>query len=282
MIANLIGGAILIIIAILVLLYGRIEPTNVPKAEEKITKDNILESPSDDDISESLSDQQRETLRQKYVAQMNRYENETKPEVNALNLATWSPDSILELQAKEQEAIRSFAETQYGQALNYLDDLFAKVAELQLLQKQNFASAMSNAEQAFEANQIMQAQSAINDALRYLPESPVALQLKERINTMESVTALVKQADIAHIENNISAEINLLEQAIKLDPYRNTLIERHKTLIVKQRQQKLDALLQQTSQALDDKKNQNSSDIAYADQADRCQSSVSRPAHYQT
>ena len=253
MIVNFIGGAILIIIAILVLLYGRIEPTDISKTEENIAKDNILESPSDDNISESLNDQQREALRQKYIAQMNRYENEIKPEVNVLNLATWSPDSILELQAKEQEAIKSFAETRYGQALNYLDDLFEKVAELQLLQKQNFELALSNAKQAFEANQIAQAQSAINNALRYLPESLEALQLKERINAMAAVTALVEQADVARIENDISTEIDLLEQAIKLDPYRNTLIERHKILIAKQRQQKLDTLLQQTSQALDDK-----------------------------
>ena len=253
LIVNLIGGAILLVIVIVVLLYGRVDLTDILKVEEKIVEENIPESPDDNNVSESLNDQQREALRQKYIAQMNRYENETKPEINTLNLVAWSPDSILELQAKEQEATKAFAENQFTMALTHMDNLFARVTELRLLQKQNFTSALSNAKQAFEANQIVQAQSAINDALRYLPESLEALQLKERINTMEAVLKLIEQADIASIENNISAEIGLLERAIKLDPYRNTLIARHKTLIAKQRQQKLNALLQQTSQALDNK-----------------------------
>ncbi len=263
LIVNLIGGAILLVIVILVLLYGRIEPIYIPEAEEQTSDDGIdelllddeqrKEKITDDTIGESSNDEQREALRQKYIAQMNRYENEIKPRINALNLALWSPENASELQAKEQAAIRAFAENQFAVALTHLDNLFEKVAELQLLQKQNFESALSNAEQAFVANQIVQAQSAINEALRYLPEASKALQLKERISTMEAVAILIKQADIARIENNTGEEINLLEQAIELDPYRGTLIERHKTLIAKQRQQKLDALLQQTSQALDDK-----------------------------
>ena len=237
----------------MVLLYGRVDLTDILKVEEKIVEENIPELPGDNGVSESLNDQQRETLRQKYIAQMNRYENETKSEIVALNLVAWSPDSILELQATEQEAIKAFAENQFATALTYMDNLFARVTELQSLQRQNFASALSNAKQAFGANQIPQAQSAINGALRYLPDSSEALQLKERINTMAAVIALIERADIARIENDINAEIGLLERAIKLDPYRNTLIERYKTLIARQRQQKLDALLQQTSQALDNK-----------------------------
>ena len=263
LIVNLIGGAILLVIAILVLVYGRIEPIYIPEAEEQISDDGIdellpddeqrEEKITDDTINESPNDEQNEALRQKYIVQMNRYENEIKPEIDALNLALWSPDSASELQAKEQAAIRAFAETRYGQALNYLDDLFEKVAELQSLQSRNFQSALSNAEQAFEANQPAQAQAAIDDALRYMPEAAEALSLKERIGTMEAVAALVEQADIARIENDISKEINLLEQAIELDPDRSTLIERREILTAKQRQQKLDALLQQTSQALDNK-----------------------------
>ena len=268
LIVNLIGGTILIIIVILVLLYGRVELTYIPEAEEKITDDNVVESLDDeqreipddeqrrtldDEQREILDDEQRETLRQKYIAQMNRYESEVKPEINPLNLSAWSPDSALELQTKEQEAIKAFAESRYGMALTHLDELFEKVDELQMLQKQNYESALINAEQAFEADQIAPAQSAINNALRYLPNALEALQLKERISTMEAVAALIREADIARIENDIGAEIDLLEQAIELDPYRNTLRERRQTLIAKQRQQTLDALLLQTSQALDNK-----------------------------
>ncbi len=267
LIVNLIGGAILLVIAILVLVYGRIEPIYTPEEEEKITDDTIGESPdiepiyipeeeekiTDDTIGESPNEEQSEALRQKYIVQMNRYENEIKPEIGTLNLSAWSPESIPELQAKEQEAIRAFAETRYGQALNRLDDLFGKVSELRSLQSRNFQSAFSNAEQAFEANQPAQAQAAIDDALRYFPEAAEALLLKERIGAMEAVSALIEQADIARIENNINEEINLLEQAIELDPDRGALIERREILIAKQRQQKLDSLLQQTSQALDNK-----------------------------
>ena len=252
-IINFIGVAVLLGMAVLVLLYGRFEAIDIPKVQEETADNTADNNTANNNNTEALSDEQREVLRQKYIAQMGLYENETKAIIETLNLAAWSPESAAELHEIEQEAIKAFAENQFGAALTHLDNLFEKVSQLQLLQRQNFQSALTNAQRSFAAEQAEQARAAIEDALRYLPEGSEALLLKARIDTMDAVLTLVKQADIARTENNLAEEIKLLDQAIKLDSYRDDLIERHQMLIEKQRQQKLDALLQQATQALDDK-----------------------------
>ena len=264
--------------AILVLLYGRIEIINTPEkqdetiidqndhsADTSAAQDKAIIDQNDHsadtsavqdkagDYNESLSDEQRAALRQKYIATMKVYENETKIQIEKLNLATWSPESITMLQTQEQKAIKAFAGNQFAEALTHLDELVANVAELQSQQQQNFNEALANAQQAFRTGDIATATAAIDDALRYLPEDSNALLLKERISTMGAVIELISKADIARTENNLDDEISLVEQAIKLDPQREELIERHQKLLEKQRQLKLDKLLQRTSQALNNK-----------------------------
>ena len=238
--------AILLAITVLVLLYGHIEPTT-PSIPDKTTNNSRNAN------TKLLSDEQREALREKYIAKMSIYENEIKPQIEELNLTAWSPESAVALQAQEKEAIRAFAENQFGIALTHLDELLAKVSTLQTLQQQNFQSALEKVQQAFSNEQIEDATSAINDALRYFPQNEQALLLKARITTMAAVAELVKAADVAHAENNLNEEISLLDQAIKLDPYRNALKERHQLLLEKRHQQKLDNLLQQASQAINDR-----------------------------
>ena len=250
-IANTVGIAVLLVVAILVLLYGRTELITVPTIQDN--KANTNNNKVNTDNTELLSDEQRDALRQKYIAKMNIYENEIKAQIENLNLASWSPESLSRLQTQEQEAIVAFGESRFAEALTHLDKLFADVSELQLLQQQNFETALRNAQQAFTVGQIEQASSAIADALRYLPDDQQALLLKRRIATMATVEELVKAADIARTENNLNEEINILNSIIKLDPHRNELIERHRLLLEKQRQQTLDDLLMQTSQALNNK-----------------------------
>ena len=244
LITNFTGIALLLAIAIAVLLYGRIEPIDRSATQDKVADDNTVEQ---------LSDEQREVLRQKYIAKMSIYENEIKDQIEKLNLTAWSPEDASALQTQEKEAIKAFSANRFGSALTHLDTLFAKVSELQSSQRQNFEIALRNAQQAFTAGQIEQASSAIADALRYLPENSEALLLKSRIAKMADIAELMEKADIAHIENNLNEEINILSNIIKLDPHRNELIERHRLLLEKQRQQTLDDLLMQTSQALNNK-----------------------------
>ena len=246
-IVNAIGIATLLVVAILVLLYGRTELITVPTIQE--IQDNDLNA----DNTELLNDEQRDALRQKYIAKMSIYENETKAQIENLNLASWSPESLNRLQTQEKEAIVAFGESRFAEALTHLDKLFADVSELQLLQQQNFDTALINAQQAFTERQIEQASRAIDDALRYLPDDQQALLLKRRIATMTTIDELVKAADIARIENNLADEINLLDKAIKLDPHYTDLIERHRLAIEKQRQQTLNRLLSQASQAIENK-----------------------------
>jgi len=254
LIINAIAVAVLMLVAIAVLLYGRVDITSTDATSVTVDEHSADPSAAQNntaDYDASLNNEQRAALRQKYIAMMNTYENKVKAQIEALNLAAWSPENITILQAQEQRAIRAFGENRLTEALNHLDDTFAKVSQLQLQQRQNFNTTFAEAQQAFATQQIMPATTAINNALRYLPKNSDALLLKERIGKMNAVAALVAKADVARIENNLSDEINLLDQAIKLDPYDTTLVTRHQLLVEKQQQLKLDDLLHRTSQALD-------------------------------
>ena len=202
---------------------------------------------------EQLSDEQMAALRHKYINKINLYERETKPEIEKLNLQAWSPESIVKLQEQEQKAVQAFAQNQLAEALRLLDSLLAQVAKLQTMQNQNFGLALEKARQAFAAAHTQQALAAINDALRYQPDNRDAHLLKDRIKAMAAVAELLKQADAARAENKLDEEIKLLGEAINHDPHRRELVERHRLLVEKKRQQRLDILLQQAAQAINQK-----------------------------
>ena len=143
--------------------------------------------------------------------------------------------------------------SQFDVALDYLDSLVAKVPELQLLRQEKFQVALDAARQAFADAHAEQASSAIDDALRHKPESQEAQRLKERIRSMAIVSALIKEANVARVENNLVKEIDLLAKAIQHDPHHAELVARHKELTTRHRQQTFDAFLQQAYQALDNK-----------------------------
>ena len=232
----------LVSIAALVLLYGRIEPPPIFSTPD-----------THSDPAETLSAEQQELLRQKYIAEMKRYESETRTKIDALNLQQWSAESFIELQELEEEAIEAFGMSQFDVALNYLHSLVAKVSDLQIVQQEKFQSALDTARRALADEHAEQASFVIDDALRYKPEDQEAQLLKERISSMNVVLELIKQANVARVENNLAKEIDLLAKAIQHDPHRAELVERYKELTTVHRQQAFDALLQQAHQALDNK-----------------------------
>ncbi len=222
------------------LLYGRIAPIPTPETQD-----------TNSDDTGSLSDEQQETLRQKYIARMKLYESEAKAEIEKLNLPMWSPDSTAELRTQEKRAIEAFGSNQFGAALIQLDGLLEKISGLRSIQQEKFLSALEGARQAFTEGNFEQASSAVNDALRYKPENQEAQLLKGRVASMETVSQLVREADVARVENNLVKEIELLDKAIKHDPHHTGLVERHRQLIAQHRQQIFDTLLQQAHQDLD-------------------------------
>lgn len=240
--ANIVIAAALLAIAAFVLLYGRTAP--IPISETQNNHDNS---------TESSNDEQQEALRQTYIAKMRLYESEGKAEIANLNLQAWSPDSGAELRAQEKKAIEAFGSNKFGTALVQLDGLLEKVSQLRSIQQENFLSALEDARQKFTQGYFEQASSAINDALRYKPENQEAQQLKERIASMEAVSLLISKADIARVENNPVKEMQLLEKAIKYDPYRTDLVDRYRQLTTDHHQRTFDALLRQAYQALDNK-----------------------------
>ncbi len=239
--ANITIAATLLTIAAFVLLYGRM--ASIPDFETQNIDSN--------GGIKFLSNDQQEDLRQIYLTRMKLYEFETKIEIAKLNLDIWSPDSNAELREREKNAIKAFGNNQFDVALLELDGLLKKVSELRSIQQKNFLSALEDAQQALTQGYFDQASSAIRDALRYKPKNQDAQKLKDRIASMEIVSRLIKEADVARVENNPSKEMQMLEKAIKYDPYRTDLSDRYNQLVAEHRQQTFNTLLQQTYQSLD-------------------------------
>ncbi len=198
-----------------------------------------------------LNDETQNILRQKYIAQMQVYETQVKPRIAQLDLPTWSPESNAYIQEQENNALNAFANNQFTDAIQYLDDLTKKVSELEATKQANFESALTAAQQEFEAGRSEQASTAIDRALLYQPTNKAAVELKNRIDVMDKVADLIKAANTAQIENDLAKEIDLLEQAIQYDPYAKSLQERLRAVIQKHNQEIIDKLLRQISQALE-------------------------------
>lgn len=239
---NISVAAILLGMVVFVLIHGRMDPARTTETQD-----------ADSDTTRHATDERAEALRQKYIDRMKLYESETRAEIEQLHLSLWSPGSITELQEQEKKAIESFGENQFDAALTQLDELLEKVSGLQSIHREKFMAALENAQQAFTEGHSEQASSAINDALRYRPENRDAQQLKKRIDSMETVARLIREAEIARVENNLGKEIELLDEAIRHDPHRTELVQRHNRLTAKHRQQLFDNRLQQAYRALDSK-----------------------------
>ncbi len=236
-------------VAAVVLLYGRINSPSGPVSRGDSAPQGVVSGQREQDDRHGPAQAARRQFREK----MNFYENEVKPRAAALNLSRWAPREQAALAAAEHDAVAAFANGDFARAAATADRLIATVSELQKDHEGNFRAAMEKAQTEFEAGRFEQALAALERAFLYKPDDSAAATLKGRVGVMEEVAALSGAAAAARIENRPDKEISLLARALRLDPARVDLAQRHRWLSERRRARDFDALVQTGRAALEKK-----------------------------
>lgn len=242
---------LLIIVLLSVICVALILWASAPK---NVSIDAEIEpSPKDDELSTPIaSTQDSETLRQAYLEAYAHFENTLKPELNKIDLQQWDKPLADRLINVEKDAVKQFGEAKYAQAKATLDQLI-QLAETAITDSQNqFATALQEAEQAFDNNQYEQAKSAISKAQMLDASSNEASALAERIEQLPEIASLVEQIEVAKVENNPQTELNLINKLLTLTPEREALKQRAQHLQTALNNQKFQSLIAQSYAAVEE------------------------------
>jgi len=169
-------------------------------------------------------------LRSQFIHQLRMYEEETEPTLAGANLQAWATDQASKITLLKEEATASFAAGDYATALEKLS-ASETIAKQTLAQRDAiFSSQLALARKALENDQEIESKLHISKALLVNPDNRQALELSEQIRILPQILALLKQATIAHTENNPEKEYAAVVEAFKLDPHRVELKQRAEIL----------------------------------------------------
>ncbi len=179
-------------------------------------------------VSDKLSN---EKFRQSYIELLGEYENNIEPQLNKINLIKWDKKRSDKLSILKEEALSKFSIAEYANAYNKLVQA-KQLAESIIVDSQNqFAKALSRAQQAYNLDDYKNADEQIKTAIMLDSQSEEAYELSNKIKKLSEILPLLEKARTARIENNNEKELALLEDIIKISPERTSSIERKNVLI---------------------------------------------------
>lgn len=162
-----------------------------------------------------------EAAREAFKAELARFNDEIEPAMERAGLARWDPAGHETVAAGKKQALERFGRGEYKPALNQLAAASKQAETLLAAQKDAFDSAFQQAFDAYREDAYERAALMIGKALQIYPDSSEASALAQMIETLPQVLDLIKQADVARIENKLEKEAGLLQQILQLDPDRH-------------------------------------------------------------
>ncbi len=199
---------------------------------------------------QSLSEVQIAQYRDQFKQALTHYEVNIQPPLNVIRVLDWEAPRVNALSLLKEHALTAFAQGAFLQANTHLTKL---VNDSQVLVKQwqtETQSHLDSAQQAFENNQIAQAQLKLNKALALMPSNQDALNLQNRIDAYAEISGLLSALEVAKVENNLPKQIDLLADIIQLDPERIQYNDDLSDAIISHDKIKFAKLLEQADQAM--------------------------------
>ena len=179
------------------------------------------------------------------------FESELEPEVASEAFMRWNSARQREVLDKKDQAVSEFTNGDYGAAVSSLEDA-STLARTELTKRDSaFDAALADANAAYEADDYETGSLRIAEALRLKPQSLEAQEAKKAIEGLPPLLALIEKAEVARTENNLEAEKTHLEAALGLDPSRQQLSARLKTVSLELRERAFSRHIEQGMAALD-------------------------------
>ena len=179
-----------------------------------------------------------ETDREEFKEILTQHENEMAPRLQAVGVEEWSPDAFIEISELKRNAISSFGNGDYGEALDTIRLLRKMTAELLGEAKLLFKDSLEKASSSLADDLYEEAKLHIDKALMVAPQSVEALELQQKIDKLPTLLPLLHAVRVARVENDLQKEYAFLQQVVQVSPDRQGSAERLKVvadLILKQK-----------------------------------------------
>jgi hypothetical protein len=186
---------------------------------ESSDRSNEVLTPSEVVMSQSQIAQFREDFKQAIT----QYEMNVQPNIDEIMLTDWEPAKASELALIKEQAVTAFAQGTFMLATQAIENLDKKskglIAQWQIQIQQH----VNDGKQAFDSEQIPQAQLFVNKALLLSSTNIDALNLQNRIYAHGEVSKLVDDLAVAVFENDWNKQVQVITGIIELDPQRTEL-----------------------------------------------------------
>lgn len=174
-------------------------------------------------MSTSSLEEKRDAFKNALAA----FDADIRPAVDAPGFSAWNTVARNQILSAREDAIQAFSASNYDPALSKLKQAALQAEQELKARDVAYDEAMNKAGNAFMADQFETAAVAIGEALRIKPDSGDALALKEKIDRLPEVLALVGKAVTARVENDLEGEGKLLKQILALAPDREDIKKRY-------------------------------------------------------
>lgn len=182
-------------------------------------------------------------LRTQFMQRMQAYESKLEPEIAGANLKIWNPEKDVELASQKQATISSFAMGDYADALEKVTQLDVLTRSILSQRQELFDAAMDRAKQGLGADDYTQARLHITKALQLKPGDLQAQAVEKKIEVLPELIRVLKQADVAKVENNPDKEYLYLAEAVNMAPDRVGLKQRRDLLAESIREKQFSLLI---------------------------------------
>lgn len=186
-----------------------------------------ISSPVEKVDSRPINMEEEQTkLRQEVLERLRNYEEDLKPKIHASNLQAWDHQMNSEIATLEDAAKEFFSYSEYGSAIENLDKLENSVKDTLEKRDEIYSSNYKAALKSLTADNYIEGKLHISKALLVKPNDQVGLELEHKIDALPKILKLLKEANVARIENNLDKEFALIKKAYSLDQERKELQQR--------------------------------------------------------
>lgn len=231
LVISLVGVIVLLGGTLFFLFSSSVGPSDLTSQTNEINQEKPAPSPQPITAENTgLLDPDLEAKRKEFVILLGRYEEELEPEIHKPGFANWNKSRQQSLGEQKNQAVSDFAANNTDIAHTAMMDLMVEANTAILEFDKIFQDHLQEASIALDTDQYNAANIAINKALSFKPEDADALALKEKIEALPKILALIQALQIAKAENNLLEEKRLAEKIVALDPDRVDYAKRAKEI----------------------------------------------------
>ncbi|MGI9346136.1 MAG: hypothetical protein ACR2PW_07730 [Gammaproteobacteria bacterium] len=206
------GGAAFVLLSAIYFVVSRIELDTAAADESAVAEQ-----------ANAANDNVLLPLREVFIDQLEHYDREVDPLVAEWRVQELAADVYMQLTQTKAAALGYFANEQYQNALDSLQQSMVLVQDVVDDLDEQFRVASQNAQSALAAEHVESAQNWLQAALRIQPEDVQVQQLHQRIKVLPEILALLQQAEVLRHENRSDQEQAALQKVLALD--RQRLVE---------------------------------------------------------